>query len=152
MTDPVSFTAATPRYVLPNLFTAQAQKEFTINEAHARLDILLHPAVEGEANVPPVTPPDGATWIVGSTPSGDWADNAGDLASWQAGNWVFVSPQPGMQVFDQAARVTARFDGVWQYAATVSAPSGGTTEDTEARAAITGLIAALVSAGILPAV
>jgi len=151
MTDPISFTSATPRYALPNLFVAQAQKEFTVNEALARIDGLLHPAINGEANVPPAAPVDGESWIVGAQPIGDWEGRSGDIAFWQAENWLFAAPKTGMTVFDQSASCVARYDGAWTRAAAIAEPTGGTTEDTEARAAITQLIAALVGLGILPA-
>ncbi len=150
MTDPIAFASATPRFALPQLFVAQAQKELTINEALARIDGLLHPAVEGEANAPPASPADGASWIVGTAPSGDWSGHAGQIALRQAGNWLFAAPSVGMVVFDKAAGCSARFEGGWQRAAAIAAPTGGTTADTQARTAIIALIAALVAAGILP--
>jgi hypothetical protein len=150
MTDPFAFTATTPRLKLPNLFAAQAQREFTVNEAFARLDALLHLVVEGEANSPPVSPVDGTCWLVGSAPTGDWAGQAGTIAARQAGSWLFAEPVEGMTAHDHAAGQLARFDGGWQRAAAVAAPSGGSTADAEARTAIVGLIAALVAGGILP--
>ena len=150
MTDPIIFAATTPRHKLPNLFPAQAQKEFTVNEAHARLDMLLHPAVEGEANIPPVAPTEGEMWLIGDSPAGDWTMHSGEIASWQSGNWLFVIPKAGMSVFDRSAGAVARFDEGWVHATRVPQPDGGATQDVEARAAISGLIAALVCAGILP--
>ena len=151
MTDPLTFAAKTPRHQLPNLFVAQAQKEFTVNEALARLDALLHPAVEGEADAPPASPTDGECWIVGSAPTGDWTGHAEGIAAWQSGNWIFVGPDEGVAVFDKAAGTLARYHGGWTRPAAVAAPSGGATEDAEARAAIADLIARLVEARILPA-
>ena len=151
MTEPISFSSITPRHALPNLFTAQAQKEFTVNEAFARIDALLHPAIEGEADAPPSAPAQGETWLCGSAPTGDWAGHGGELATMQAGNWLFAKPSTGMTLFDKSRGCIARFDVAWRHADMVAPPSGGTTEDAEARSAISGLIAALVSAGILPA-
>lgn len=150
MTNPVNFASATPRHALPNLFVAQAQKEFTVNEALARIDGLLHPAVEGEADAAPATPADGECWIVGSQPVGDWSGQAASIAVRQAGNWLFIAPQPGMNVFDRATGCIARYDVGWQRAGAIAAPTGGPTVDAEARVAITALVAALVTAGILP--
>ena len=150
MTDPYSFASTTPRLSLPNLFVAQAQKEITVNEAFALIDALVHSAVEGEANDPPVGPTDGECWLVGDTPSGDWTARAGMIASRQAGSWLFMQPVEGMVVFDKAAGQSARYDGAWQRAAAVTTPTGGTTEDSEARAAIVELVAALQFSGILP--
>ena len=149
MTDPISFTTASPRFALPFLFAAQAQKEFFVNEALARLDALLHPVVEGELNTPPAAPLDGECWLVGTAPTGAWAGRAGEIACRQAGEWLFADPVQGMQVFDKAADKQAVFDGTWKRAAQVASAAGGTTIDTQARTAITGLIAALVSVGIL---
>ena len=151
MTDALNFAANTPRFDLPNLFVAQAQKEFTVNEALARLDGLLHPAIEGESDTPPADPADGECWIVGTEATDDWSGHAGTLACRQAGNWVFVAATDGMQVFDKSAGTQARYHGGWTRPAAVAEPTGGTTEDTEARAAIAALIAALVEARLIPA-
>ena len=149
MTEPISFTSQTPRFALPVLFAAQAQKEFTINESLARIDMALHPAIEGEADAPPASPIDGETWLVGAAGTGDWSGHAGELASWQGSNWLFVVPREGMRIFDKSAGAEARFDGAWQRAEPVALPTGGTTEDFEARAAIGALVDALVAAGVL---
>lgn len=127
----------------------QAQKEFFVNEAHALLDALLHPAVEGEANDPPMSPVQGETWLVGSAPTSAWAEHTGDLASFQAGTWVFAAPRDGLRVLDKSAGQDIRYDGGWQRAATPASPTGGATIDSEARAAIAELVSALVAGGIL---
>lgn len=152
MTDPISFSSTTPLYALPNLFPAQAQKEVTINEALARMDMLMHPAVEAILDDPPLSPAEGQCWIVGAAPTGEWTGHADELAGWQAGNWIFVSPQQGMVVSDTASGGLIRYDSGWDPTVAVSAPSGGSTVDAEARAAIVQLITALVTAGILPSV
>jgi len=149
MTDPISFTSATPRFALPFLFSGQSQKEFFVNEALARLDALMHPVIEDELDAPPASPPAGKSWLVGAAPAGEWAGHAGELACRQAGEWLFATPVQGMQVFDLAAGKLAVFDGTWKRAGQVSPPAGGGVVDAEARAAIAGLIAALVSVGIL---
>jgi hypothetical protein len=149
MTDPISFTSATSRFSLPFLFAAQAQKEFFVNEALARADALLHPVIESELNAPPAAPVDGKSWLVGAAPTGDWEGHAGEIASRQTGEWLFAKPAQGMQVFDLNADKRAVFDGIWKRAAQITQPSGGSIIDVQARTAIAGLIAALVSTGIL---
>ena len=151
MTDPISFPSATPRYSLPRLFSGQAQKEFYVNEAHALTDALLHAACEGETATPPATPVDGECWLVASAATGEWAGEDGKLACRQSGTWLFASPSQGMRLFDSSTGQVLLYRGGWERPATPAEPSGGSTVDAEARTAISGLIAALVEAGVFPA-
>lgn len=150
MPDPISFTSASPRHALPMLFAGQAQKEFFVNEANARVDALLHPAIEGEGNDPPASPAEGECWLVGSAPTGVWSGNARKLACFSAAIWLFLDPADGMRVFDRAAGQFLLYRDGWRAPATPAPPTGGLTVDAEARAAIAGLLAALANAGILP--
>lgn len=120
-----------------------------VNEALARLDSLLHTAIEAELSAPPVGPVEGECWLVGAAATGDWSGQDGAIACWQSGNWIFLTPRTGMRLYDKASGQEARFDGGWLRAAAVTSPSGGSVVDSEARTAIAGLVAALVSAGIL---
>lgn len=148
MTDPIAFDSTTPRWNLPFLFAGQAQKEAFVNEAHALVDALLHPTVEGEADAPPADPQDGDCWLVGPAPTGDWSDRAGLLACRQQGVWLFAAPRDGMRLFDRAAGHMRFYNGGWFAPTAPAAPSGGVVIDAESRAAISLLIDRLREAGI----
>ena len=120
-------------------------------EAHARIDALLHSAIEGEANDPPASPADGACWLVGGAPTGGWAGHAGDLACSEAGTWLFVAPRDGMRLLDRSTGQLKLFRSGWIAPAGPALPAGGATVDAEARGAIGELVSALVEAGILAA-
>ena len=150
MTDPISFSTASPRFALPLLFAGQAQKEFFVNEAFARTDMLLHAAIKGEADTPPANPQPGDCWLVGDGATGAWSSRSGHLAGFAAGNWLFAAPRNGVCVYDEAAGQLRRYVDGWQAAEAVIPASGGATVDAEARTAIAGIIAALVAGGILP--
>lgn len=151
MPEPITFTSATPRYALPQLFAGQAQKEFTINEAHALTDALLHPAIEGESSTPPSDPAEGECWLVGIAASGDWTGEDGKLACREAGNWLFLTPRDGMRVLDRSSGQDIRYLDGWQRAEPPAEPTGGPVEDSEARAAIAELVEALQVAGVFAA-
>jgi hypothetical protein len=151
MPDPITFPSATPRFALPYLFAAQAQKEVTVNELAARLDALVSCTVEASLAAPPASPQDGKTWLVASGASGAWAGQVGKLAARIGGSWVFLSPPPGMLVHDLARGAVRRFAGTWQAPPRPAAPAGGTTIDAEARTAITAILGVLDSLGLVPA-
>jgi len=113
---------------------------------------LLQPSVEGEAAAPPASPEDGECWLVAAGASGDFAGRDGQLASRQAGGWLFAAPRDGMRVFDRAAGQFAIYAGGWSREPGILEPAGGSTVDTEARVAIGQLIAALSRSGIFPAI
>ena len=148
MSDPLTFDSATARHSLPLLLPGQAQKEFFVNEALARIDALLHCAVEDVANTPPATPDDGQCWLVGSLPTGPWLGEAGNLACRQLGNWLFLAPRDGLAVLNRTTGQTMRFSGGWAAPVTPIVPTGGALADSELRTAFSALLDALTAAGI----
>jgi hypothetical protein len=112
---------------------------------------LLHLAIEAEAAVPPLSPIDGQAWLVGASPSGDWAGKTGLIAARAADNWLFLAPTAGMVLLNKSTGQQLRFVTAWLAPAKPALPSGGATIDAEARAAIGAIIASLVDAGIVPA-
>ncbi len=151
MPDPL-FDSRTPRLDLPLLFAGQSQKEGFVNETTARLDALLHGAIESETATPPASPVDGQSWLVGASPTGEWSGQAGKIAARQAGNWLFFAAQDGMKLLNRASGQEIRYKTGWQVAVRPSDPTGGTTIDAEARAAIVAILASLTTAGTFPAV
>lgn len=150
MSDPL-YDSRTARFDLPLLFAGQAQKEGTVNEVAARIDALLHGAIEGELATPPASPSDGQAWLVSATPSGAWLGQAGKIAARQSGNWLFASPRDGMKLLNRATGQELRYHGGWKMAARPASPSGGAIIDAEARSAIAAIMTALTIAGIVPA-
>lgn len=101
------------------------------------------------ADAPPTAPEDGACWLVGSAPTGAWADEAGKLACRQLGNWLFLAPRKGLTLLNGANGQIMRFvGGSWAEPAAPTAPAGGTTIDSELRTAFAALLGALAAAGI----
>lgn len=161
---------ASARFSLPFIQPGQAQKEWFHNEALARVDGLLHPAVEAmDADAPPAAPAPGAAWIVGPSPTGDWTGHAGAIALWTSGGWRYVAPAAGMSAWLAPEGAWIWHDGgqwrtdpmpcfgvsvggvqvVGAQAAAVSEPAGGAVVDAEGRATITAILAALRSHGLI---
>lgn len=122
-----------------------------MNEAFALADILLHPAVEGEANFPPANPLAGECWLVGPAPTGAWSGQEAHIAAYQGGGWQFVTPRNGLCILDLSSGRTLRYRDSWQGGASVITPTGGTVIDVQARSAVADIISALATAGLIPA-
>ncbi|MEL7090173.1 MAG: DUF2793 domain-containing protein [Pseudomonadota bacterium] len=87
-----------PRLNLPLLAPSQAQKHVTHNEALARLDLLVQLSVQAfDAVTPPTDPVEGDVFALGAVPTGSWAGEAGQLAGFSNGGWLFIAPQTGWQ-------------------------------------------------------
>jgi Protein of unknown function (DUF2793) len=150
MANPIVFPSVTPNLSLPLLFLGQAQKEPFINQAMSVIDALLMGVIEGSLATPPSSPDDGSSFRILSGANGDWTGHDGELAIRVGGSWNFISPSDGSTVFDRNARVQLRYDSGWVTATTPAQPTGGTTIDAEARSAISDILDALRTAGILP--
>jgi Protein of unknown function (DUF2793) len=157
------------RLKLPLLAAAQAQKEVTHNEALALADIAIQAVVQAVAPASvPASPALGQCWIVGNAPTGAWTGQAGRIAGWTSGGWRFLAPFEGMVVWSVADGVAVRREGanwilgvltasslkvgnvqvVGAQRPRILAPTGGSTIDTQARAAIATLIAGLEAHGL----
>lgn len=162
--------SSSARIGLPFIAVNQAQKEITHNEALVLLDLLTQAAVEDrDLTAPPVDPVDGGVWIVASPATGDWAGHDGALAQRLDGGWRFVAPFEGLRAWLRDEALEARFDGTaWQVGQqraarlvvggipvvggqqpAIADPAGGTTVDTEARTALSAVLAALRAHGLI---
>ncbi|MFC0589986.1 DUF2793 domain-containing protein [Novosphingobium aquiterrae] len=128
--------------------SGQAQKELFVNEAVSRLDALVHLAIEGERPDPPATPVDGQAWLIGAGATGDWSGRSGQIAARQGGSWQFFVGCDGMRALNRTTGQDLRYRNGWTSVPKPSSPSGGTTVDAEARAAVVQILAALSAAGI----
>lgn len=161
---------ATARLAMPLLAAGQAGKELMHNEALARLDMLVQPAVVAiGVNNPPAEPVAGQCWVVGPTPVGAWAGHAAALAGWTDGGWRFVGPREGFSAWCiSTAKPIAYHNGLWHEgdvsadrlmigglrvvgarAAAIADPAGGTGVDEPARQAIIAILGALRQHGLI---
>lgn len=138
----------TPRLGLPMLVTAQAQKEITHNEALVLIDALIAGRAESAgALTPPASPVPGQCWALGASPTGAWVGKGGQLAIWTEGGWRFCDVGDNFVVRVAGGGCWRRAGAGWLAPGAVAAPTGGTIIDSEARAAIGQLRAALIAAG-----
>lgn len=146
----------TPRLGLRTLIPGQAQKEITVNECWQILDAVVAAAVEEPARVdPPTAPVIGPSYIVANGATGGWAGQDGAIAAFTPGGWRFVPPTDGLCVLVKSTGVTLRYaNGGWSLVlaaqqAAISDVAGGTTVDTESRAAISAILSALRAHGLI---
>lgn len=161
---------STPRLGLAFLSAGQAQKEIFVNESLQTLDALVSGAVEEPPrDTPPTAPALGACYIVGSAPSGAWAGNPLCVAAFTTAGWRLIAPQVGMTFYVRSDGTTTAFRaGSWELgkvrassliiggqqvvgsqAAAIVSASGGTTVDSEARAVLDQILAALRQHGLI---
>jgi hypothetical protein len=161
---------STPRLGMPLLAVGQAAKELAHNESLQVLDSIVAAAVEQPPlNDPPSSPTIGSCYIVGESPTGSWAGNAGCLATFASGGWVFYSPRDGVSAYVRATATWIVYRaGAWELgqlrgsalliggqqvvgpqASAIATPSGGAVVDVEARAALVATLSALRQHGLI---
>lgn len=160
----------TARFALPYLAPGQMQKELFHNEALLTIDALLCPVVEGEASAaPPSTPAIGGCYLVGIGATGAWTGQDGALACFSEGGWRFVAPLEGMRLVDRfTGLLVSRRSGAWETGivrakelqidgvtvvrdrqSAIGDPLGGTVVDSECRAVLAQVLAAMRAHGLI---
>ena len=163
-------TDITDRLAIALIAPGQAQKEMTHNEALARLDIMVQAVVQSVAPTSvPASPMLGQCWIIGVGASGVWVGRDGAIAAWTAGGWRFVPPFEGMTAWSVAdAMQVIRRGTSWVIGEVnaqqvrinnvpvltvrqpaIATPVGGTMIDGESRSAITAILGALRTHGLI---
>lgn len=85
---------------LPFIQAAQAQKHVTHNEALEVLDVTVQLTIQNfDRLTPPANPSAGEAWALGATPVDAWDGQAGAIAAWQGGGWIFVTPKEGWRAW-----------------------------------------------------
>ncbi|PIR39612.1 MAG: hypothetical protein COV35_03655 [Alphaproteobacteria bacterium CG11_big_fil_rev_8_21_14_0_20_39_49] len=113
--------ANTTNLAIPLVASNQAQKEVTLNTAIATIDAILNTGViDRGLNTPPMSPSDGDLYIVGSSPTDDWASNADDIAYYQT-TWKFISPNEGMSLWVNDEDISYTWDGTAWVSSVVNA-------------------------------
>lgn len=132
----------TPLLGLPLILAAQAQKHVTHNEALRLLDILVQLVVlDRDLTAPPAVPVEGARYIVAPNPTDAWTGQAGRIAAFWGGTWVFIQPRDGWsaRVIDEDITLT-RIDGIWTRSDSMPETTAqlgiGTTPDTTNRLSV----------------
>jgi len=99
-------TQSSANLTLPFIQPAQAQKHVTHNEAIELLDIIVQLCLQAcDADTPPAAPTEGQSWHIGAAPNGEWTGNAGMIASWAGGGWLYFAPQQGWRAYDASSGV-----------------------------------------------
>jgi HK97 family phage prohead protease len=114
------------------------------------VSLVTHARCRREAAAPPPDAVEGSSWLVAAGATGAWTGKSGTIACRQAGNWLFVTPRDGLTILYGPTGQIARYRGTWLFPDIPLEPIGGSTVDSEARTAISQLLAALRVAGIFP--
>ena len=161
----------TPRLGLPLLVAGQVQKELFHNEALALVDLLIAGSVEdGTSAAPPASPVTGRFYRVAAAgASGAFAGHEGALAGWSGAGWRFVAPVEGMRLTERTSGLDLAYRGgawtsgavrasdvvigglqvVGARGAAIADASGGSTIDSQARATVAQILAALRTHGLI---
>jgi hypothetical protein len=160
----------TPRLGIPLIASGQTQKDITHNEAILALDrIVALGVVSRSVTAPPSSVQSGSVYIVPASEGEAWGQPPGTMMQWQGSGWLAVAARAGQLALVVDEGIVLMFRQDWQsfwpvkglevagravLGATptnIPLPSGGSTMDTQARAAIAAIVSLLVQQGIASA-
>ena len=163
--------STSPDLGIPFIAEQQVEPEVTHNSAIVVMSALLKGVINATTNTPPVSPTAGDAYIIGGSPTGAWNGKAKKIAIFYNGGWLYIpgvddngsqiamgARQEGMTIYDQNINGLQVFDGTnWQARylleaakqAAVADATGGSTVDTEARAALNSLLAKCRTLGLI---
>jgi hypothetical protein len=118
---------------------------------------------------PPASPTLGSCYIIAAGATGAWGGKQDHLACFTAGGWRLIAPIEGMTAYVRSTSVWAVYRGsAWELGVlrgsalniggqqvvgargtAIAAPAGGSVVDTEGRAAISAILAALRLHGLI---
>ena len=104
----------TPKTVMPELASAQANPEITHNEALRILDFLVQCNIKDKDLADaPGSPSDGDTYIVatGSTSGDDWDGHEDEIAYYKSTSWIFATPVEGWKAYAQDENTGYTYNG-----------------------------------------
>ena len=124
---------------------------------------------EAPRDNPPASPVIGNCYIVGASPTGDWAGKPQFVAAFTGGGWRLLAPIEGMSLYVKAEERCANYRaGTWEMgivrgsslmiggeqvvgarAPAIPDPAAGSVIDSEARTAIGAILAALRQHGLI---
>lgn len=95
----------TPKLEMPEMIESQASKYITHNEALRIIDgVTQCTVIDKDLIVPPASPSDGDTYIVGldtDSTSGDWEGHDSEITYYKSSAWIFIIPLEGWRAYVQ---------------------------------------------------
>lgn len=92
--------ANTDHLAIPVIAASQAQKHVSVNEGMLALDAIVQlTVIDKDLTAPPGSPSSGDRYIVGTSATGDWAGQDGNIAAYQNSAWEFYAPNEGWGVW-----------------------------------------------------
>ena len=82
-----------------------------MDENLRRIGVLLQDGVISHTEAIPSSPAVGALYVVPPTPTGAWADKAGQIATWEPSTWYFVTPRTGQVLYNTTTKGLIVYDG-----------------------------------------
>jgi hypothetical protein len=118
--------ARTANFGLPLIAPSQAQKHVTVNEALSRLDAVTQLRILGSTlTTPPSEAENGASYLIPSGATGDWAGQKNRIAVRSNGGWTFLEPVAGWRAWHVEDTAPLVFDGAAWLSGAIAVSQGG---------------------------